>query len=172
MGANVLTNLVGVDFDAVYPAISATTPEIPGLPFEIGTHVKATNGREYMFCTVSGAVAQYASVAIDENAKAVACTNALANDASYWGAAQVAFTSGQSGWIALAGLGGLKTLVKDNVAVDAQLYTSTSVGVLGTDASTGDPMMVVGVRTAEAAASGGGATEIIATYPAFKTPAL
>lgn len=163
--------LLGINFTQQYAAISTSTPEIPGLPFALGTRAHGTDGTEWLFVVSSGSITQYSCVCVDEDYTARMSTTTLAGQASHVGFAQSSFATDTYGWVAVNGAS-LECRVKDNVAANSQLYTSASAGVLGTDASTGNPLLVAGVRTVEAAASGGGATEVIATYPHFKGAAL
>jgi hypothetical protein len=165
--AFVVSGELGVKLDTVYDAPNTTTnPEVPGLPFALGQAVRATQDQRYVFVKSSGVLAQYAAVCIDEDFTARACTSTLALQANSFGAAQVAFATDQYGWVAVHGHG-LQVLTKDAVGPNDALYTSASVGVLTAVASTGDPILVDGVRSVASASSGGGATAIIATYPQF-----
>jgi len=134
--------------------------------FKLGQRAYGSDDQEYVYVLSSGTVAQYACVGIDENFTARSITTTLAAEANSPGFAQVAFATDQYGWVAVKGHN-LITRTKDNTAANAALYTSTSVGVLTSVASTGSPLLVNGVRAVSAAASGGGATTIVATYPTF-----
>lgn len=167
MGDFVVSGELGVDLTKIYDEPDSTTnPEEPGLPFRLGQRVRATNDQQYVFCKSSGALAQYAAVCIDENFTARACTTVLAGEANSFGAAQTAMATDKYGFIAVHGHG-LQVLCKDAVGPNDALYTSASVGVLTAVASTGDPLLVSGVRSVASASSGGGATSIVATYPQF-----
>mgnify|MGYP001073871007 CR=1 FL=1 len=143
--------------------------------FKPGQCAYGSDGREFVYVQSSGALTQYDCVAIDEDFIARPITTTLGAEANSVGFAQVAFTDGQFGWVATkghdAGVDSLKVRTKDNTAANAALYTSTSAGVLSSDGSTGNPVRVEGVRTADAAPSGGGATAIVATYPHLGLPA-
>jgi hypothetical protein len=162
-----ITPIIGVELDAVYNAINVTTnPEIPGLPFTLGARIDAGEGRVYMFAQASGTIAQYACVAIDENWIAGPATTTRAATASRPGWAQTAFTDGQSGWFLTQG-SNFQGKLRDGVAVNAQLYTTPSAGILGSDASTGNPLRLIGVQVAVAGSGAGNPGELIAVNPSF-----
>lgn len=132
--------------------------------FDLGECLTAEDDHRYVYVQASGAITQYWAVHYDENFKAGGVTSTNGAQANGVGFAQSAFTDGQYGWVATHGHN-LTVLTKDNTAANAALYTSGSVGILTSVASTGDPLLVSGVRAVSAATSGGGATTIIATYP-------
>ncbi len=134
--------------------------------FRLGQRAYGSDDHEYIYVLSSGAHAIGACVGIDENFTSRSITTALAAEVNACGFAQQAFATDQYGWVAVKGHN-LSTRTKDNTAANAALYTSTSVGVLTSVASTSSPLLVSGVRTVSAAASGGGLTTIIATYPTF-----
>jgi hypothetical protein len=134
--------------------------------FKLGTRAYGEQDQEYLYVLSSGAIAQWGLAAIDENFTARACTTTLAGQANGPGWAQLAFATDTYGWIPVNGRG-LFGLCRDNVAADAQLYATASAGKMTATASTGNPLLINGVRTAAAAASGGGKTAIIAVYPSF-----
>lgn len=138
-----------------------TTPQ-----FKLGSRARAEQGQEYIYCRSSGAHVQYALVAIDEDFTSRSATTAIAKLASGPGWPQVAFADGDYGWVATNGRGILGKM-KDATAADAQLFTSTSVGIMGSDASTGAPCMIAGVRNVALSSGAGTAYEICATNPHF-----
>lgn len=157
--ASVVLDVVGADFTAVH-----STPQ-----FALGTRCKGTYDTTYLYVQASGALAQYATAGIDEAFIAGGVTNTRAATATRPGWPQVAFTDGQYGWVAIGGHK-LGAKLKDGVAVDSQLFTSTSVGILGTDSSTGNPWLLEGVRVATAGSGAGNPGEIIAINPHFFRP--
>lgn len=134
--------------------------------FKLGTRARCSDDQQYLYVRFSGAITQYWALAIDEDFVARGCTSALAAQANAPGFAQMAFTTQYYGWAAVHGAN-LFAFCRDNVATNSQLYTTPSVGKLTATASTGNPLLINGLRSATAAASGGGATEVLATYPSF-----
>lgn len=134
--------------------------------FRLGQRAYGSEDQQYVYVLSSGTHAVGACVAIDENFTSRSATTTLGAEANSAGFAQVAFATDQYGWVAVHGHN-LTARTKDNTAANAALYTSTSVGVLTSVASTSSPLLISGVRTVSAAASGGGLTTIIATYPTF-----
>jgi hypothetical protein len=157
---------LGVNLAATYTAPSSSTPEVPGLPFALGQKVKATNGQEYMFVLSSGTHALGALVAIDESFTSRSATTAIAKTAGGPGWPQAAIATDTYYWCAVAGRGILGKQ-KDGTAADAQLFTSTSVGIMGSDASTGAPVMIAGVRNVALSSGAGAAYAICAVNPHF-----
>lgn len=147
---------VGVDLTKTH-----TTPQ-----FKLGTKARASFGQEYVYCLSSGAHAQGALVAIDEAFTSRSSTTAIAKTAGGPGWPQIAFTDGVYGWVAVCGTK-LYGKQKDGTAADAQLFTSTSVGIMGSDASTGAPVMLAGVRNVALSSGAGAAYEICAINPHF-----
>jgi hypothetical protein len=134
--------------------------------FKLGTVAKASDGQEYVYCLSSGSIAQYALVCIDENFTARGGTTALAAEANAPGWPQIAFATDVYGWVCTKGAN-FQGKLKDGVAANAQLYTSTSVGIMGSESSTGTPLMIAGVRVAVAGSGAGNPGEIIAVRPHF-----
>lgn len=138
-----------------------TTPQ-----FSLGTMAEGAYGQRYIYVQSSGAHALGALVAVDEDFVSRSATTAIAKLASSPGWPQVAFADGAYGWVATQGRQ-LYGKQKDGTSADAQLFTSTSVGIMGSDASTGAPCMLVGVRNVALTSGAGAAYEICATNPAF-----
>ena len=132
----------------------------------LGSKARGEYGQEYVYVLSSGSLALGALVAIDEAFTARGGTTALAKTAGGPGWPQVAFATDQYGWVAVAGRK-LYGKQKDGTAADAQLYTSTSVGIMGTDASTGAPVLIAGVRNVALTSGAGAAYEICAVNPHF-----
>ena len=147
---------VGVDVLATH-----TSPK-----FSLGTMAEGAYGQRYVYVLSSGTIALGALVAIDEDFTARGATTALAKTAGGPGWAQVAFATDSYGWVATQGRQ-LYGKQKDANSADAQLYTSTSVGIMGVDPSTGAPCMLVGVRNVALTSGAGAAYEICAINPSF-----
>lgn len=138
-----------------------TTPQ-----FRLGTMAEGAYGQKYVYVLASGTLALGALAAVDEGFVAGGGTTTRAKTASGPGWPQVAFADGAYGWVATAGRK-LYGKQKDNNTANAQLFTSASVGIMGTDASTGAPVMIAGVRNVATSSGAGAAYEICAVNPTF-----
>lgn len=126
-----------VDF---YRTMNATTPPTGyTVPlFELLTQVSGENGTEWMYVKASSAIKAFDCVSIDENGNAASITNALARTGCYVGAAQVAFASGDYGWVALQGSGiqvRTKGVLRNSGKVYCPASASGSAGVLRASAT-------------------------------------
>lgn len=143
----VSSSVLGVDLDAVYDAISATTPEIPALPHKVGTQVTALDGSIWVFATAGGTIVTNDTVAIDDDHGDVeAITGGAAADHAHRkiGFCQNAgMTSGKSGWFLLHGSPAIR--VGDSCAKNVQLYTTATAGVLDDAVGTGSQFPIRGV---------------------------
>lgn len=134
--------------------------------FKPGTMARGDFGQTYIYALSSGSLAQGALVAIDEAFVARGCTTTIAKLAGQPGWPQIAFATDQYGWVATGGRK-LYGKQKDATAADAQLFTSTSVGIMGSDNSTGAPVMIAGARNVALSSGAGAAYEICAINPHF-----
>lgn len=138
--------------------------------FKLGSIARGSDGQEYVYCLSSGAHALGALVAIDEAFTSRSATSTNAATASGPGWPQVAFADGVYGWIATRGRK-LYGKQKDGTAADAQLFTSTSVGIMGSTGSAGGPhLMIAGARNVALTSGAGAAYEICAVNPHFISP--
>jgi len=85
-------------------------------------------------------------------------TNTTGANAPGW--PQLAFATQVYGWIAIAGKG-LYGRQKDNVAANAQLFTSASVGIMTDAGSAGNPLAILGVFAVALSSGAGAAYEIM-----------
>ena len=122
-----------------------------------------SSNSEWVYVQASGAIAQYACVAIDEDGTARQITDTLAATSQLVGFAQIAFADNEYGWVATKG-SDISVLVKASCAADAILFTTASAGVLDDASASAGSMQIHGVvAVAAATASGTQAEEIIAT---------
>ena len=132
--------------------------------FKLGTRAYAQDDREYVYVVSSGSIAQNAACGIDEDFTAIELTTTTAAAIHKVGWAEgVGCGTDNYLWLCVKGTN-FSGLLADGTSPDAPLYTTATAGTLSTDSSTSDPIKVVGV-TAIACVSGGGAGELIATYP-------
>ena len=123
-------NLLGANLALTYAPISASTPDIPGLPYALGQTTLGTDGTQWVFVVATGgAITQYDLVGIDENfvAQPLTIVNAMAGYRV--GAAQVAFTSGYYGWVVING-SNISVRAAGACAKDAVLYITATPGVV------------------------------------------
>ena len=132
--------------------------------FKLGTRAYGPDNQEYVYVVASGAIARYNAVGIDEDFTAIALTTTTAAGMHMIGwAPNHAFTTAYYGWVLTRGTN-FSGFVADNSSADSPLYTTATAGYLSSDSSTSDPIKIVGV-TCVSVTSGGGASELIATYP-------
>lgn len=133
----------------------------------LGTRVDHTDGQTYTKVQASAAIVQYDWVGIDENFAAAPLTDAMAQDGWEIGVAQVAFASGDYGWIATKG-SNLTGFVKASCAADVSLYTSATAGKLD-DASTGQTKIEGVVLVTANSSNTARAKEVLLTFPRSTT---
>lgn len=143
------------------PSVVHDTPQ-----FKLGARAYAEQDQVYVYCKSSGALALGGLAVIDEDFTARGGTTALAAEANGPGWPQVAFATDQYGWVPVAGRG-LSGKMKDGIAANALLYTSTSVGIMGSDGSTGTPLLIAGCRTVAAGSGAGALVEMVCVNPHF-----
>jgi hypothetical protein len=168
----------GVDFTATYTpydqtaAVSSTnSPDNPGPPFALGTHVIGSSGTEYLFVKAGSAIAQYQWVGITPTTWSAApgtLTMAVQQSVDV-GFAQTAIASGAYGWVAIRGEN-IKVLAKKGSLANVKLYPSTSNGTLSsTSVHTSGP--VLGTILTQSCTSGitganpSGPTQFYASWP-------
>lgn len=128
--------------------------------FTLGTKARGADGQVFMYVQSSGAHALGACVAIDEDNISRGATTSNATGANCPGWPQIAITDGQYYWAAIAGKQ-LYGKQKDGVAANAQLYTSTSVGIMSSEGSAGNPLTILGAKNVGTTSGAGAAYEIM-----------
>lgn len=131
--------------------------------FKLGTIGVGQDGREFVYVLSSGSLAADAACGIDEDFTAIELTTTTAAAMHKVGWPEVGIGTGKYGWLCVRGTN-FNALIADNSSADSPLYTTATAGYLSTDSSTSNPIKVVGV-TCVSVASGGGASEVIATWP-------
>jgi hypothetical protein len=141
------------------------TPTTNETGIALGTQVFGQTGERYIYVTAGGVIAQYAWVGYDEafSATELTFTNAAAGHGI--GVAQVAFASGDYGWVQTGGVASGK--VAASCAADVALYTTTTAGVLddATSAAGGTAMQRINGVVATTAVTAATNTGLILTYP-------
>jgi hypothetical protein len=146
---------------------SATPPAGEGGPrFEVGTEVSGENATTWVFVKAATAIKQFDCVVIDESFNASSITNTLAAKGYMLGFAQVAFTSGDYGWVAVAG-SGIQCRVKGVLNHSGKIYgpatSSGSAGVLR--ASAAGRTKIGGMVTVTTSSGSAKSPEIQANWP-------
>lgn len=125
MGQHAITSLLGVDLD------SASSTEV----FCRGTRVNAVDdttnnySADYIYVSADAAITQYDVVKIDDDFDCTPLTTAISgSEPTRVGAAQIAFSDTELGWVAVKGSFSLSALA--NCAADVKLYTTTTAGYL------------------------------------------
>lgn len=138
--------------------------------FRLGQVEHGIDGTMFMYVVASGAINQYDLVGVNEDFDAYPLTTALAAQSDVLGLAQVAFSSGQYGWVARTGAGDLRVRTKASAAADAQLWTTASAGVVD-DATSAGALKLDGIVLAAAAstaANGSAGIKVKAAWPAIR----
>lgn len=167
MVAFVTANTAGISVTTTYaPATaSADTWSTPGIA--LGTTVFGTDNAEYVWVIAGSAITQYSWVGVDENFVAYPLTKARADVGWQIGVAQLAFTTGYYGVVALKGAN-LTGRVGASCNADVALYTSATAGVLD-DTSTGQTKIDGVVLVTANASASIRSKEVLLTWPRSST---
>jgi hypothetical protein len=156
--AVVTSGLLGVNIEE--------TPSSNSRGHALGTLVQGTDSQEYLYVLAGSAITQYQVVGVDENYSAYPLTKAMADDGWHIGAAQVAFASGDYGWVAVRG-SNVTIKVLGACAADVALYTSGTAGSLDDTATS--QTKIDGIVLVTAAATAASSRESIMTFPRSST---
>lgn len=130
---------LGIDYTKTYLPVSATAPEIPGLPFAAGeTSISAADGTEWVFVLAGSAIAVGDVCVIQTIAtwSTVPITITLAKFGKMVAVAETAIASASYGWVKRKGLtSGVK--VKASALPFAQLCATATAGRLDDAVTTG-----------------------------------
>ena len=122
---------IGADLENVTSSASVAT----GAPtFALGTIVKGNNASEWMYVYASAAAVAGGVVGVEASGTASPLLVAAARKASAIGFAQMAFSIGDYGWVALEG-NGLTVATTGALASATVLFTSGTGGKLTTTAA-------------------------------------
>lgn len=153
---------LGVDVDTT--TASAT--------HELGCRAYGEDGTEWVYVVADEAITQYNAVAVVKDFGASKLTKALADAGSILGVAQVAFASGEYGWVLVRGGGNDSYFVtcKTGCLPNVGLYTSGTAGYL--DDTSASQTAVLGIKLTDTATSSGAAEEcfMFAELRAAATP--
>lgn len=159
-------NKEGVDFNATYTpynqaaAQSATnSPDYPALPFKAGSTVKGSNDSDYVFVLAGSSISVNDVVVVTDSStwstEPITTTNGLYG--RLVGVANVAIASGNYGWIQRAGRVTSGLNVKALCAVNVQLATTATPGVIDDAITTGlkriSGIIITATNTAATAAA-------------------
>ncbi len=115
---------LGVDLETTQSSADAATY---GHKHVLGQIVKGNNSSEWMYVYASAAITQYFVVTVEASGTASPALTADARLVPTIGIAQVAFSAGDYGWVALEGHS-LRVATSAAVAVGARLYLTTTAG--------------------------------------------
>lgn len=154
MSKIIITPIGGVDVDQTYAAVSTSTPEIPGLPFQVGTRVTGEDGSEYLFVLADATITQYQIVGANQDDwGASPLTKAIADSGAEPAVAHVAIASGSYGWVQTRGQ--QSVTLKNGCLPSVPLYTSASAGML--DDTSASQTRIYGIRATETSTASGAA---------------
>lgn len=154
--------LSGADLATTYAPISATTPDVPGLPFVPGTRGFGNGGAEYVFVKATAAITQYNILGVSQSGSttsstatftAAPLTKALADAGAALAVAQIAIADTYSAWVQVKGPTSLT--VKNACLPSVPLYTSASAGML--DDTSASQTRIYGIRIEKTATASGAA---------------
>lgn len=157
--------LEGIDITKIYAPISASTPEIPGLPFRVGTRATGQDGSVYMFvlstagltanqaCGITESTVTLSSAAIVPTYDASALTKSLADQGCMFGVAPVAITATYYGWVKIQGPA--YVTLKNSCLPNVPLYTTASAGML--DDTSASQTRIYGIRARDTSTASGAA---------------
>jgi hypothetical protein len=115
---------LGVDLESTQSSADAATY---GHKHVLGSRVDGNNSSEWMYVYASAALTQYFAVAVEASGTASPLTVTNARLGHALGIAQVAFSAGDYGWVALEGHN-LRVATTAAVAVGARLFTTGTAG--------------------------------------------
>lgn len=130
-----------VDLEDVQSSADAATY---GHRHKLGSIVKGNNASEWMYVYASAAITQYFAVGIEASGTASPLTAAFARLGAPMGIAQVAFSAGDYGWVALEG-NSLRVATTAAVAVGATLFTTATAGRVD-DAGASTQAQIAGLK--------------------------
>ena len=165
MALSNIQNIEGVDVTAIYAPVSTSTPELPGLPFAVGTVIAGQGGTRYAFCLSTAGTTANQWVGITESTVtlstaaivptflAEALTKSMADQGCVIGVSVVAITATYYGWIQINGPAYAN--LKNSCLPNVPLYTSASAGML--DDTSASQTRIYGVRARDTSTASGAA---------------
>lgn len=132
------SRVFGVDVTKTFLPVSASTPEIPALPFTIGTIAFGENEQsEFVFCLAGGTLTAGDVVQITPvTYSAAGITTTLGKYGSWVGVAATSIASASYGWIQRMGYTAAVN-IKASCLPYAQLATTATAGRLDDAVTTG-----------------------------------
>lgn len=159
-----MSTIIGAKLSSSLSAAEATTE---GKGFGLGDRHTDHAGNEYVYVEAGAAITIYDTVHVSGAYVANSLTPALALTAGFIGHAQVAFTTGERGWVMTRG----KPVIR--VALDADsgvpLYTTDTAGVLDDATASSSQRLVLGVQIiATASGTAASAVTAVSSFPMIK----
>jgi len=148
---------VGEGFNpATSYTVSTSTPEYPGAPVAVGTHLHGSDGSTWVFCVAGGSITANDAVLVTTNSswtvQAMTSTLAKGKLGQRAGIAGATATSGQYLWVQTAGYNSSVNAVTGATAFTV-LHSSATAGRLTATAVGGTSAAVTGIVILATAAS-------------------
>jgi len=164
-------SLEGINLTTAYTVNTASTPEIPGPPFAVGTTVRATDGSDWVFVKLAASQTIAAGDFVYVSTPSTFVVTSLANAAkallgALVGVAGAAATSGTTSyeyiWIQRSGYRSSANCLTGSLA-NTELHTTATAGRVDDTAAAGTSATVAGVVQIATAASNTAA--VMLNYP-------
>ena len=164
---------LGVDLNNVISSANAALLNGSGRMHALGANDHGNNASTWMFVYASGTIAQYSVVGILASGTAKALTSTIARGAApnNIGIAQIAFTAGDYGWVALEG-SRLTVLTTAVCTAGAKLFTTATAGRVSTTQATATDAQILGLTHNTTTGSTASSCACIARNLAYSYPTL
>lgn len=167
-GTNLAIGVEGVNFTEAY-SVSASVPEYPGAPFQVGTRINAGNAGQWIFAIAGGSITANDIVVFSTMSSFTvqSVTNTLAKGflGKLVGKAGATATSGQYIWVQVAGYASAVNAATSSAA-NTVLSSTTTAGRIG-GSSAGNSAKITGLTLVATAASNTAAA--VLNFPAIGT---
>lgn len=155
----VATNFTTTPDTGLYNETTSTTANVA-----LGTIAMGTNGSMWMYVLAGAAVRQYAFATVDQAYSLIEATKANVLLGYRVAFPQIAFASGDYGWVALSGVN-IKSLGLASILPNIAIYTSGTAGNLGTTATGHTKISGLTITATAGTATTGNTVNCLATWP-------
>lgn len=155
----VATNFTTTPDTGLYNETTSTTANVA-----LGTLFMGTNGSMWMYVLAGAAVRQYAFATVDQAYSLIEATKANVLLGYRVAFPQIAFASGDYGWVALSGVN-IKSLGLASILPNIAIYTSGTAGNLGTTATGHTKISGLTITATAGTATTGNTVNCLATWP-------
>lgn len=155
----VATNFTTTPDTGLYNETTSTTANVA-----LGTLFMGTNGSMWMYVLAGAAVRQYAFATVDQAYSLIEATKANVLLGYRVAFPQIAFASGEYGWVALSGVN-IKSLGLASILPNIAIYTSGTAGNLGTTATGHTKISGLTITATAGTATTGNTVNCLATWP-------